>query len=559
MVPQVPITVNGQPLDQAQLSANDFYEWQPLDITCAPQPGVAAAELRIGELSLGPPTTTLGDATWRWRWNPQHAVGRFAATLTLDHGGGQRQHVPFELRVVPRKLDIERYEALIQAVQRDAVAIVYALSGGHEGAALRPQDLDSPQRSLVEEYYTLIERHVAEAVAVTHQIGTRPHQTLSREPATIALAEADRLDVAALADVPRGPLDDVAADLVPPLQSALRPAGQTEGGPLPRTLRSSRATSSTNVQEHRLLKSILQMLLWRTGFVRALVRRELQRRQRNAQVIDGAPLTPLETWQTRCQAAQRSLRQCLAMPWLASIEPLGAMRLAGPTHLMRHDPRYRRLYALWRSLQRTPFVALDSPTLWLPIQELPALYEQWCALQVLRALLPLGTLIEQQLLSRTDAEDAAQREPRWTLRLRQNAPLLWLRLPDGARLALYYQRRYQPQSATSRTLGALDPFVRIPDVSLEIQRDDAPPRALIFDAKYRVAADGSVPQDALDDAYAYRGAIGVAGARATLGAFLLFPGQTPLSTADQVGALPLLPDRSAELATLLDRMLRGAD
>lgn len=552
MVPQVSIAVNGQPLAQGQISASDFYEWQPLDISCPPPPDVVGAELQIGDLALGPPTATLGDPTWRWRWNPQHAVGLFPARLRLRLASGTTQEVPFELRVVPRKLDIERYEALIQAVQQDAVALVYALSGGREGATLRPPDPSG--RSLVEEYYTLVERHVAEAVVLTRQIAERPHQSLARQSTTIGLSEAERLDVAALADVARGPLDDVAADLVPPLQAALRPAGRTRGGPLPRTLRASRASSSADVLEHRLLKALLQQLLWRTAFVRILVRRELQRRQRNAQVIDGATLTPLDGWQERCQSALRSLRQCLAQPWLEPVGSLGAARLAGPTHLMRHDPRYRRLYALYRAIQSTPFVALDSPTLWLPIQELPALYEQWCALQVLRALLPLGTVIEQRLLSRSDADDGAYRAPRWTLRLRQDGPLLRLQLSDGTRLALCYQRRYQPQPPTSRTLGALDPFVRIPDVAIELERDDQPPRVLIFDAKYRVSPDGGVPQDALDDAYAYRGAIGVAGTRATLGAWLLFPGQRTLSTADQVGALPLLPDRTAALRTLLHQL-----
>lgn len=553
MAPQLSIAINGRPLDQAELHASDFYEWQPIEISCPPQPDVLSATLEIGDQPLGPPTTTLGDPTWRWRWNPQHAVGHFAARLRLELPAGVVQQVSFALRVLPRKLDVARYEALIQAVQRDAVALVYALSGGREGATLQPADR-TVERSLVDEYYTLVERQAAEAIALARQIAERPHQALVRQSATVALDEAERLDMAALADLGRGPLDDVSVDLVPPLQAALRPADRHQGGPLPRTLRASRAVGSLNVLEHRLLKTVLQQLLWRVGVVRGLVRRELQRRQRNAQLLEGASAAILESWQQRCQTVLRSLRLCLAQPWLVEVAPLGATRLAGPTHLMRHDPRYRRLYLLYRALHSTPFIALDSPTFWLPIQELPALYEQWCALQLLRALLPLGTLVEQQLLSRA-ADGSVDREPRWTLRLRQGGPLLVLRLADGSRLSLFYQRRYQPQPAASQTLGALDPFVRIPDLALEIEPTDAPPRVLIFDAKYRVAADGGVPQDALDDAYTYRSAIGVAGARATLGAFLLFPGRTPLSTADQVGALPLLPDQTAALGELLCRLL----
>jgi hypothetical protein len=540
------ITINGQSLADLAL-AGDFYEWQPVEIGCVPLPGVGGARLRISDTDLGAPVTTLGDALWRWRWNPQHAVGRFDATLELSFTDGTALAERFELRIVPRKLDSDRYEALIRAVQRDVYGIVYALSGGREGASLhRPPD---PHRSLVEEYYTLVERHVAEALALVKQISNRPQQTLQSQPGIAALPEVDRLDGAALADALRGPIDDLPDDLLPPLQSALRPPEQVRGGPLPRLVRTSRSAASHDLIEHRLLKYVLHVLVWRLGVVREMLRREIQRRQRNAHLLDqSGPLSLFESWQKRCGTALRALRQALALPFVASAGALHA--LPGPTHLMRREPRYRRLYELYRQLRAVPFIALDSPTLWLPIQELPLLYEQWCALQTIKALLPLGELLEQSLVTREEqTHELAQ--ARWTLRLRQNLPLLILRRGDGSRLAVFYQRRYQPQPADSSRLGALDPFVRIPDIAIETTDSALPPQALIFDAKYRVAADGCVPQDALDDAYAYRSAIGVAGARATLGAFLLFPGSGPLATADQVGAIPLLPDGSDGLLALL--------
>lgn len=544
------ITVNDQPLAELALSG-DFYEWQPIEIGCAPQPGVVAARLRVGDADLGAPVTTLGDPTWRWRWNPQHAVGRFDAALELLFANQGIATESFELRIVPRKLDVERYEALILAVQRDAYAIVYALSGGREGAALQPPSIG--QRSLVEEYYTLVERHVVEALALVKQIAARPHQTLQSQSRVATLPEVDRLDGAALAEAVRGPLDDLPDDVLPSLQTALRSPERTEGGPLPRLVRTTRSAASHDLIEHRLLKHVLQVLVWRLGFVREMIRREMQRRHRNAQVLEeSGALTLFDGWNKRCGVALRSLRQALGSTLLEAVGSLHA--LSGPTHLMRREPRYRRLYELYRQLRAVPFIALDSPTLWLPIQELPLLYEQWCALQTIKALLSLGEIVEQSLVTRDESGNDPARSSRWTLRLRQNTPLLILRR-DGSRLAVFYQRRYQPQPATSTRLGALDPFVRIPDIAIETTPAESPTQTLIFDAKYRVAPDGSVPQDALDDAYAYRGAIGVAGARTTLGAFLLFPGSVPLTTADQVGALPLVPDASTELPALLERVI----
>lgn len=549
MVPQDAITVNGQPLNHLRLVADDLYEWQPVEITCLPQPNVITAALQMGELELGPPTTTFGDPRWRWRWHPQHAVGRFEARLTLAYADGRVERELFQLRIVPRKLALEQYEALIAALQRDVHEIVYALSGGREGAGLIRTG--GVQRSLIEEYVTLVEQHAVEAVALTKRIAARPQQTLATQATSLSLAEAQRVDLAALADLARGPVDEVFEDVAPALQMALRRSDQTQGGPLPRTVRGVHSVTTVDTLEHRVLKHVLELLMWRVEFVRGMIRREVQRRQRNAQIVEsGAALTALESWQQRCATALRSLRHMLATPWLSEVGVLRAP--VGPTHLMRREPRYRRLYRLYQALRSTPFLAFDSPLLWLPLQELPTLYEQWCTVQVIKALLPLGTVVTQTLVNR---DDAARTEPRWMLRLRQNTPLLTLQLSNETELVVCYQRRYQARAGLEQTLGALDPFVRIPDIALEFRTKNGPPRVLIFDAKYRVAPDGGVPQDALDDAYAYRSAIGYAGTRATYGAFLLFPGDTPLMTADQVGAVPLLPDHSEPLVALMRQAL----
>lgn len=546
------IAVNNQSLADLALDAPDLYEWQPLTITCTPQPGAVAARLRINDVDLGAPTTTLGDPLWRWQWNPQHAVGVFAALLTVTFGDGTSDSAAFDLRIKPRKIDVERYEALIAAVQRDAFAVVYALSGGREGAALQPTTHD---RTLIEEYVTLVEGHAREALEIVAHIAARPQQALQPQHDTVRIGEAERIDPAALGDMLRGPLDDLAEDVLPVLQAALRPADRTRGGPLPRSLPATRTAPSHDLIEHRLLRHVLDVLLWRAGVVRETIRRETERRQRNAALVEGAAaLDVLLSWAQRCAAAQRKLRQALAQPWLIEVRSLTS--LPGPTHLMQRDPRYRRLYTLFRRLRSAPFIAFNSPALWLPIENLPQLYEQWCVLQVVKALLPLGQITTQDVAAQHDSDERGPTtERRWTLRLRQNAPLLTLRCADGTEIALWYQRRYQPQAPTSTKLGALDPFVRIPDIALEISRPDSPPQVLVFDAKYRVAPDGRVPQDALDDAYAYRSAIGVAGTRATIGAFLLFPGSEPLNTAEQVGALPLLPDQTAALGALIEQAL----
>jgi len=106
-------------------------------------------------------------------------------------------------------------------------------------------------------------------------------------------------------------------------------------------------------------------------------------------------------------------------------------------------------------------------------------------------------------------------------------------------------------------LGSLDRHTRVPDLAIEIREPGAPPQALLLDAKYRLDADGrGVPQDALADAYAYLGAIGWAGRRATLGVLLLYPGTgAPEFYRSGVGALPLLPGRAGKLEIALAEWL----
>ncbi len=540
------ITINGQPISTGMV-VTDWFEWQALEITCPAQPGIVGATLSVNNVPLGPPATMLGDTLWRWHWNPQHAVGQYQASMELRHGDGTRISETFRLRIVPRKLDIECYEALLAAIQRDARAIVYAIHGGQQGAVLQPT---LPQ-TLVEEYHKLVQGHVAEALKLVQQIGARPQQQLIAKQGSTQLGQLERLDPSVLAALPRTTLDDVAEDVLPALQAALRPPAQRRGGPLPRLVPTPRSVATHDIVEHRVLQQVLHGLQWRVGHVRELTRHELQRRERNAELVDSlAAAATMQAWLEGCQEALRRLRQALAVPWLAGVGE--QVTLHGPTQLMRREPRYRRLFALYQALRSTPLSAVELPALWLPIHDLPTLYEQWCALQVVQTLLPHGEVAAQQLVEAVpNAKQPTQ--TRLTVRLQHHQPLLELRLPNQTRLVVWYQRRFEPQPTSTKRLGSLDPFVRIPDIAVEVVRPGTEARVLVFDAKYRVAADGSIPQDALDDAYAYRSAIGVGAARATLGAYLLFPGTRALATADQVGALPLLPGQT----TALDELIRS--
>ncbi len=376
----------------------------------------------------------------------------------------------------------------------------------------------------------------AQAVRAAQAIAAQPHHTLLRHAAARPLHELTRIEPGALAEALRGPLDQLADEPLPTLQAALRPASQRRGGPVPQRMRSTAEQTTLDCAEHRLLRALLERLRWRVQLLAAVVHAERRR----------APSATLAQWQSEQLADLRRLRRCLALAPLAVM----ATPLTAPTHLMRHDQRYRRVWQLWRALREQPALACHSPWFHLPLADLATLYERWCLLQVVAAALPLGTVATQQLFAYAD-----DRRLPWALkRLAENAPLLVLNLPDGGALQVIYQRRYGARLGLGPQLGSLDPFVRVPDIALEIERPGQAPRTLLLDAKYRATPAGAVPQPALDTAYTYHGAIGFAGARATLGAWLLFPGSQTLR-AGAVGALPLLPGATAALAALLRDVL----
>ena len=249
----------------------------------------------------------------------------------------------------------------------------------------------------------------------------------------------------------------------------------------------------------------------------------------------------------RCayQRYLRGHRACLLYTSLRSaplFESVGELRsFHGPTALLQRDSAYREIFRMWQALRRVPLVLLDEALLDVPINELPRLYEQWCALQLCATLLSLGWELSEQQILRPFNEDSGD-APYMRMALRLDEPMLILR-HNNATLSLRYQPRYRPLRASAAGPGSLDRHTRVPDLALELLRPGQPPRLLIFDAKYRLASDGqAAPMDALDDAYAYLGALGYAGQPITQAAFILYPGQTsPEQYASHVGVLPLLP------------------
>jgi large subunit ribosomal protein MRP49 len=524
-------------------------EHQPVEFACA-EPAGARLALMIGGVILEP-FLRPGELIWRWHWNPAAAVGLHQIVLTATYPDDSTTQRTWVLRVAPRKLDQDRYESLLLDLQRTAYSVLYALTGASaEGAVLQREP--PWQSNPLEAYYALFEQRFDLFARAVGRIAARPREHLRGEEDQVPLGQAAALGPAALAQLARGEFDEAPAGIAPALQEALRPGG----GLLPRSVPTTHGAPTTDLYEHRLLKHLLTLLLRRARFIGGLATHELARLSANPYASGSVRRQRVSEIAAGCADVVRRLYDLRSLPFLAGVQSLSAFR--GATTLLRRDAAYAEVYRMWMAQRQPPFIAFDSPLFYLPIADLPRLYEIWCALQVARALLTIGGVVrEQRLVERRAAEDM-QDELDFAVNLVEQVPLLVVEHGMWT-LTLRYQPRYRPLgSAASARLGSLDRHIRIPDLAIEASRPDAPLRVLLLDAKYRLDAEGrSVPQDALADAYAYLGAIGAAGARATLGALLLYPGTgAPELYPSGVGAVPLLPERTSHLATVLESHFR---
>lgn len=451
-----------------------------------------------------------GDPAWRWRWNPGAAAGWHTLVLQRD------PHAPpvvGRLRVAPARLETERYEALLDELQQTALDLVVALTKSVETVAFEPQE--RPASRLDD--HVLFGARLARFERALRRIAAQPRPKLQRITRLRGTGELQRPDPQALIMAAVR-----ASDPAPPELAANLP-----GGRLPQTVPESTAADTNDTDEHRLALHIIGIL---------------RRRTRSRVRLPDDVRTDVE----------RRLNALAALPIFQGVQALGSFH--GPSQVMQHNPFYREIYRMWQDLRRTPALSFVDQSDTLPISEMPRLYERWCVLRTMRAMLSLGgRLVEQQVLEvRQDASGLGEYE----VRLAETHSLLVIEYA-GCRLALRYHPRYISASLPEPRFGSLDRHTRVPDLAIEVQRETDTPRVLALDAKYRLdTGSGSVPQDALDSAYAYMGAIGYDGKPATLGVALLYPGLgAPEIYPSGVAVLPCLPGMPDHLAAWIDECL----
>jgi hypothetical protein len=233
------------------------------------------------------------------------------------------------------------------------------------------------------------------------------------------------------------------------------------------------------------------------------------------------------------------------------------------TMVLLRRPAYRAALEGFLEFRRTVSIRLEEPALDAPLENLPALYETWGTLQVLKTLTDvaaqLGWSVEERLFHR-DASGLFLRV------LRSGRAALIARDPTSRiTVKLVVQRTYGRGGKPLRSAS----YEQRPDIAIEIDAGRGP-RVLVFDPKYKLESeqlegeisDGRPKKVDIDKMHAYRDAIRDANdQRPVEFAAIIYPGASSEDFGSGLQAIAARPDEGptfeSEIRTALVHALQS--
>lgn len=415
-----------------------------------------------------------------------------------------------DIEIEPETIDRAAFAAMIEDLAHRLPASI-ALSLQQAGANLPIERTALDRPTLAEELERLrrLVRGPRGLAAVLRSIGQSPLTRLAREAEMRPVERSLRPDLTRL-----GPL---LASL--PLDSRCRP----------RRLVDMRPVESFNTPENRFAAHFARLAARRLRRLMALAE--------EVKELNGQDVAELSG----------ELKQAAgSFPQLAGLRPLAAPPASQA--MLRLAP-YRRTLGLWRRFRQSLAATLEDRRLDAPGENLPALYELWCALSVIRgaldALAGAGWSIEsQQLVGKTTHGFGVRALP-------PNQPAA-AAVSAAGRLRL----EIRPQASASRRGSPLSSVSHemVPDMAFLLWAGGELASVLVFDAKYK--RDGQRPFMAdIDKMHTYRDAIrDAAGRRIVRYAAIVYPGEENFDYAGKVGAVPAVPGRTSPADVVRDKI-----
>jgi predicted component of viral defense system (DUF524 family) len=276
------------------------------------------------------------------------------------------------------------------------------------------------------------------------------------------------------------------------LAQAFAVAHSLDADGLPARLPETQVEQTPDVYENRLVRAFHDQVNLRVRRLRARLERSEQHAVRDE-------LTELN----RSLTAAR--REASFLDEVSSPRQLPTQL----TMVLLRRPAYRAALEGFLEFRRTVRIRLEEPALDAPLENLPALYETWGTLQVIKALADvageLGWTMEERVFQR-DVSGLFLRV------LRSGRAALIVRdAASGTTVKLIAQRTYHRQGKPLRSAS----YEQRPDIAIEIEKPGRPLRVMIFDPKYKLESeelggevtDGRPKKVDIDKMHAYRDAI----------------------------------------------------
>jgi len=232
------------------------------------------------------------------------------------------------------------------------------------------------------------------------------------------------------------------------------------------------------------------------------------------------------------------------------------------SQVLQKRPLYRAALKRYLDFQREIGVSLDAPEIDAPLNNLPALYQLWCTLEVIRA-----TLREAKSHGFEVRRSSLFQRQAGFLALSLGGQAAWMHHPEsGVEIEVYTERTYsRSRTGDLRSVS----YSQRPDVSVEVSFPSGRRAVYLFDPKYKLDTEraeleagsegspsaqgmsGRAKKPDIDKMHAYRDAIrDSAGNRAVEYAAILYPGQTE-TFSDGLEAISALPGRSSLLREMI--------
>ena len=408
-----------------------------------------------------------------------------------------------------------------------SVAVGLQRAGALSGLELRPPGENTLAQELARLRTAVTDNAGTAGLASTlDAVGRDPHRVLRKREEWVVRSRVRRLEPVGL------------------IAAIRQPSNVDPETRLPKRAPNVQVEHTVDVYENRLLRSFHDQVSARLRRLSAAL--DAQRAE--------TPHLEVEELLVRLSRSRRNAA------FLDEVGPLQQVPTRVTTVLSKR-PEYRSLLEGYLRFRRSAFIQLDDPRLEAPLEELPELYELWGTLHVILALADVAKscnfqVTNQQLAKHLDGGIFIKV-------LAGGEPALELRNPEtGDTAVLTPQCSY---GATARDGLHSISFIQIPDISVQIQRGDRPPRLYLFDPKYKLQSeedaepgDGRPKKIDIDKMHAYRDAIRhVAGERVVVYAATLYPGPET-RYGDGIEALSARPLDSASLERRLREVLRGA-